>query len=290
MKKLILMLLLLSAGAIAASAKETLPAKADSLKAKARQDSAAQATAAKNQSGTATNSPGKAGTTAKGTAAQPMTASQSFWTKAAGYAMIIFIVGLFLWLANKKNLLKDAITDPAAFLAAARATLRYQNVTDISQVKKSYSLSRSQLGIWTIIISCSYIYVDFCTDCGIRSLDIDATLLSLMGISAGTAAVGSMIDAGNNQVPHHQDGPSDGFFTDIVSDQNGISIHRLQNVLWTLVAIIIYIWQLPRLHCGQLPTLDQNLVALTGISSLTYLGLKVNENKPPTAPVVGGGH
>ena len=217
----------------------------------------------------------------------PPSANNS-WSKPVGWVAIATIVLFFIWLARKRDLLRDAITDTTAFMTAANNTLRYKNATDPNQVKRPYSLSRSQLGVWTLVISCSYIYVEFCKSCQFQGINIDTTLLSLMGISAGTAAAGSMIDAANNQVPHHQDGPSEGFFSDILSDQNGISIHRFQNVIWTLIAIAIYLWQLPGLICGHLPVLDQTLVALTGISSLTYLGLKVNENTPPTPPVVSG--
>jgi hypothetical protein len=211
----------------------------------------------------------------------------AFWT---GWCAILLIISFFIWLAAKRDLLRDPVTDIDAFMAAAHQTARYQNATDPSQVKKPFSLSRSQLGVWLIVISCSYIYMAFCRTCQFQGISIDSTLLSLMGISAGTAAAGGMIDTGNNQVPHHQDGPSEGFFTDILSDQNGISIHRFQNVVWTMIAIVIYLWQIPTLHCGQLPVLDHTLVALTGISSLTYLGLKVNENKPPMPPVARGGN
>lgn len=201
--------------------------------------------------------------------------------------LIVVIVVFSLAVAWWSNLLKDPITSNADFLAAAKRTVKYKDATDPDKIPRPYSLSRSQLGIWTIVIGCSYLYMQLCRDCCIGNIEIDTGLLTLMGISAGTAALGSVIDSTNNQVVHHQDGPSEGFLMDILSDQNGISIHRFQNVIWTVIAVVIFLCQLHQVECLKLPTLDNNLIALTGISSLTYLGLKINENKPPVPPLAG---
>lgn len=205
--------------------------------------------------------------------------------KWEGWAMIIFIFVAFLFAAVRSNLLRDSVTDPIALLLAAKST-RYANITNPADIPRCFSLSRSQLGLWTVTIACSYIYIELCRHCCFTPIAIDKNLLVLMGISAGTAAAGNLIDANNQTVPHHQDGPSDGFFADILSDQNGLSVHRFQNVVWTIIAVIIYLCQIDKIPCGSLPTLDSTLVSLTGISSLTYLGLKLNENKPPQNPVV----
>lgn len=198
-----------------------------------------------------------------------------------GWATIGLIIVIFLWIAMDSDLLKAQIIDPIQFMQVANKTSKYATETDINKISKPYSLARSQLGLWTVVIGCSYIYVELCKYFPVPSIKLDGTLLGLMGISAGTAAAGNLID--NNANPEQQGvmGPSGGFFKDILSDQNGINIHRFQNVVWTVIAIILYLCQIPDVPCGQLPTLDTTLVALTGISSATYLGLKINENKPP---------
>ncbi|MES2063532.1 MAG: hypothetical protein V4456_16510 [Bacteroidota bacterium] len=203
----------------------------------------------------------------------------------AGWVLIISIVTTFLLIANKSNLLKDAITDESAFLKAAQKMASYAE-KGVDDIPRPFSLARSQLGIWTVVIGCSYIYVELCRNYAIGPVAIDKNLLALMGISAATATAGNVIDTSNNEVAHHQDGPSEGFLKDILSDQSGISVHRFQNVIWTFIAVTVYLCQLSDVDCKHLPTLDTNLIALTGISGLTYLGLKVNENKPPLPPVV----
>lgn len=201
-----------------------------------------------------------------------------------GWILIVGIMIVFLLVAAHSNLLKDQITDQVTFLQEAQQTLKYQKVTNPNNISRPYSLYRSQLGLWTIVIGCSYLYVELCRGYAICPITIDSGLLVLMGISAGTAAVGNVIDHSNQLVPHHQDSPSQGFFLDVLSDQAGVSIHRFQHVIWTLIAVTIYIFQLQDVDCKHLPTLDPTLIALTGISSLTYLGLKINENKPVVPP------
>jgi len=201
-----------------------------------------------------------------------------------GWSLIGIIVVLFMFIAVKSNLLRASITDPSSFMRAAKATRKHAHQTDIYKIPKPFSLSRSQLGAWTVVISCSYIYLELCKYVPTQQIPIDNTLLALMGISAGTAAASNVIDTNSSPEQQGLQAPSEGFIRDILSDQNGINIHRFQNVVWTFIAITLYISQIPHLPCGVLPTLDTTLIALTGISSATYLGLKINENKPPALP------
>ena len=92
-------------------------------------------------------------------------------------------------------------------------------------------------------------------------------------------------EMGDNR-PRHQNAPSQGFFIDILSDDNGISMHRFQNFAWTLIAITVYLYKVTEIKTGcQLPELSDTLLALTGISSATFLVLRSKENDPPVAEV-----
>ena len=204
--------------------------------------------------------------------------------KAVGWILIASMIIFFLVIAVRSNLLRVSIVNPIAFITAAQATAQYKNQHDINKIPKPFSLARSQLGVWTLAIGCSYVYLELCKYVPTQELPFDSTLLALMGISAGTAAISNVIDNNTTLEQQGLQGPSAGFFADILSDQNGINIHRFQNVIWTVIAVVLYLGQIPHLTCGELPVLDNTLIALTGISSATYLGLKVNENKPPALP------
>jgi hypothetical protein len=68
---------------------------------------------------------------------------------------------------------------------------------------------------------------------------------------------------------------SAGFFQDILSDSNGISFHRFQIFVWTLVLVIVFVSSV----YGRLamPEFSERLFGLMGISSGTYLGFKFPE-------------
>ncbi|WP_347275323.1 hypothetical protein [Candidatus Kuenenia sp.] len=69
--------------------------------------------------------------------------------------------------------------------------------------------------------------------------------------------------------------PSEGFFTDILSDANGISFYRFQIAAWTVVLGIIFISSV--LNVLTMPEFPKELLALMGISSGTYIGFKFPE-------------
>src|SRR5215210_453868 len=79
------------------------------------------------------------------------------------------------------------------------------------------------------------------------------------------------IDAKLAQMPEEQV-TTHSFWRDILSDEDGISFHRYQIVIWTLVLTTIFI---VRVHVNlAMPDFDGQLLALMGISSGTYLGFK----------------
>ncbi|HTI57526.1 MAG TPA: hypothetical protein VL525_00845 [Mucilaginibacter sp.] len=164
-------------------------------------------------------------------------------------------------------------------------------------VRPAFSLARTQLAFWSVIVIGSYIYVAFFTPGadGVKfAVELSGVNLILLGISAGTTVVSKAIDsnqqtnsspAGTAAVPTpsadvQQNQPASGFFfIDIISDETGVSIHRLQNVIWTIIVGVIYISYVS-LKCA-LPdkaVITDTLLGLMGISSAAYLGVKTKEN------------
>lgn len=68
---------------------------------------------------------------------------------------------------------------------------------------------------------------------------------------------------------------SGGFWQDICDDGNGMSFHRLQVVIWTIVLGVIFVHSVTR--AISMPEFSQTLLALLGISNGTYLGFKIPE-------------
>ena len=197
----------------------------------------------------------------------------------AGNQFLALLLTWFIWLLALglslfSNILRDSPSDSSKKLVPAFVP--------------PYSLARTQLVLWITIIGSVYGYAIFWDG---RFPDLNQTALILMGISAGTFATAAIIDTTEIQqgIPRIQDqGSSKNFLLDILSDAQGISVHRFQNFVWTLIAVLVYFYRYanPPVDSKEvLPVLDQTLLALTGISSATYLTLKTRENTSSGNPI-----
>ncbi len=195
--------------------------------------------------------------------------------------LIILDIVLFVFLALYSNILRDEVSNRVEFDENAVKIQRQQKRKLVNKTDP-FSLTKVQFGVWTVIISSSYLYLSITKgDCS--GTPINKTALVLMGIFAGTAVASSIMDKNemNDNRPRHQNSPSQGFFIDLLSDDNGISLHRFQNFIWTLIAMTVYIYKVYNVNSGcVLPELSDTLLALTGISSATYLVLRSKENDP----------
>jgi hypothetical protein len=72
-----------------------------------------------------------------------------------------------------------------------------------------------------------------------------------------------------------QPAQSSGFFDDILSDANGISFHRLQIAVWTVVLGMVFVFSV--YNALSMPTFSETLLVLMGISGGTYIGFKIPE-------------
>ena len=182
---------------------------------------------------------------------------------------------------------------------------------DTSNVgKKPYSYARVQMAWWTLIIVSSYSSIFFTTW---ELPNFNSSNLILLGIGVGTTAVAAAIDVTDKSknVPLIQDQLGDYMLLDILSDKNGISLSRLQAVIFNVVIgawyikhfndnlanVVNAIAKCPDntfLSCRQgvldkvtagisalngiMPAIAQNNLILMGVSAGTYAALKTTEN------------
>lgn len=160
---------------------------------------------------------------------------------------------------------------------------------DISKAPghQPYSWARVQLAWWTIIVLSSFIAILW--QKGIAPT-LNSSTVILLGISAATTATARVIDLSDEEklTLRHQDDFGKNFFLDILSDQNGVSVHRFQTIVFNAVFGVWFITEvLKNLKSCSLPAcidsimpliLDNNLILL-GLSSATYAALKMTENK-----------
>jgi hypothetical protein len=89
---------------------------------------------------------------------------------------------------------------------------------------------------------------------------------------AGLAEKVSRLKAARNE--------TETFWLDILSDADGVTVHRFQNVVWTVVLGFVFVIVTCTHHA--MPVFDNTLLTLMGISGATYVGLKVPEAKVPS--------
>lgn len=179
-------------------------------------------------------------------------------------------------------------------ISVAYCSKKYCMLKDNSTaLKRPYSWSRVQLAWWTVIILSSFIAILITYN---EAPTLTTSTVILLGISAATMAVARTIDVSDAISPTTvATGPADegsNLVLDILSDQNGISIHRFQTVVfnfvfgcWFIVAVLEHLHNLPDggINAIMPDFADTNLVFL-GVSSATYAALKTTEKKPTEKP------
>lgn len=179
---------------------------------------------------------------------------------------------------------------------------KYNLLRDTSTAAvKPFSLGRVQLAWWTVIIMAGFITIILTYQGNIPTFN-NSTLI-LLGISAGTTTTASMIDLSDMSQPNvvrNQNSNGVNLFLDILSDEKGVNIHRLQTVLfhlifgiWFIAAILNHLLHCPCPVAGGdccpdvynkiFPVLENNNLILLGLSSGVYATLKATENKAKPA-------
>lgn len=192
--------------------------------------------------------------------------------------IVTSIVLLLMWWAACYYARNDALLKDVSFdKNGNRMNFRYS----------PFSYSRSQLLWWTLIILSCYIFFF-----GVTSvlIPLNVTSILLLGFGALVYASGKLIDStqidkGKGDRTQDQDAQKreePKFFKNLLSDDNGISIHRFQALVFNIVFGIGYIaFFVKSLYHLRYPLIEFTdwQFALIGISSATYLGLKASENK-----------
>lgn len=217
----------------------------------------------------------------------------ALWGALAFLAIAIAVVVLG-W---KTDLLRDG--EPADFGGAKPPIGRY---------RRPFSLAQTQMAWWFCIVTGCFVFL-WITHGWKHDNILTPQSLILLGIGTGTALGAAMIQ----QVKSNQltvldqfkktvaaikdlsaNDPtlqgllatrdslaarlaSENFFADILTDADGISLHRFQSFAWTIVLGIVFIVEVLINPMGSMPAFDATLLALLGISGGTYLGFKIPE-------------
>jgi hypothetical protein len=147
--------------------------------------------------------------------------------------------------------------------------------------ERPFSLARTQMVWWFAIVFFSYVVLWLVT---MDLPTIPSVVLGLIGLSGATALAAAALDQGK-PVPS-----SRGFWTDISTDAQGVTLPRVQQIAWTFLFGMVFINRV--LNGLAMPDFDSSTLALMGISAGAYLGFKVPETQvlpgaaAPAAPPV----
>jgi hypothetical protein len=169
----------------------------------------------------------------------------------------------------------------ATFIYLCRTTSLVRSGTHPVPHMRPYSLSLFQMSFWFFLVIAAYVFMWMITD----ELDtITDSILALIGIGAATALGAALIDKNKAApAPDEPGGESRGFLNDVMSDPTGVSLHRFQMFVWTLVLGVIFVGSVYKNL--EMPQFSATLLGLMGISSGTYLGFKIPEKQgSDTAP------
>jgi len=265
----------------------------------AAQAAATQAAAPKASAGNAAKKAADAKAAATKAKADQDLAKQR---QALAIASIAVVTAAVLALAWKSEVLRDS--QPPDF-AGAPLSPTGAPAPEKQQYKRSFSLSQTQMTWWFWIVLSSFLYIAWTRWDIFGGMNEQA--LTLTGIGVGTAIGAAIIDQSKKdkagplkdltealaKIKDPATPPADlpawiakfnaaaarlrsvGFLADILSDVDGISLHRFQSFAWTVVLGGVFLISV--FSAGQMPTFNGYELTLLGISAGTYLGLKIPE-------------
>lgn len=210
--------------------------------------------------------------------------------RLAWIASMLLIVGLTVWLGKRTTLLREG------------------------GAGGPYSLARTQIAFWTMLVLGAFLLILMSTGF-VNSMRGDLLVLlgisAATGLSGAVVDAGKTAQLARstalqsqktdlaNAIATYANPPADlldqqrqivvemaqippmtkqtykGFFTDLLHDGNGYSIHRLQLLLWTVVLGGYFMYAVASRLL--MPSFSTELLTLMGISSGTYVALKTQE-------------
>lgn len=189
-------------------------------------------------------------------------------TETSGDGKVSLVI--FEWWASGAVALVLLVWGAMVYLGARSALVRDAGAPGVPLAQRTFSLAKVQMAWWFAIIFASFVFLWMVTG---ETPAISAQALMLLGISSATTAA----SMGVNGPRVGADGVKDVFFGDLLSDADGITIHRFQMVVMTIALGLVFLS-----HVAQqltMPEFDASLITLMGISAATYVGLKIPEKK-----------
>jgi hypothetical protein len=141
------------------------------------------------------------------------------------------------------------------------------------RVLTTWSLARTQMAAWFLLTVAGFLFIWALT--GEIPILPNAVLI-LAGLGTATHVGSVLVEKAAGASQEHA---TQGMLHDLLSDQDGYSVPRIQMAVWTVVLAFVYVSTVVRTL--SMPDFPDSLLALTGISSGSYLALKMREERRP---------
>ncbi len=200
------------------------------------------------------------------------------WMGWAGYSAMALLLIAFVWMVARRGLLRDFVAFDSSVNIVHKAPA---GVNEVFLGDIPYSMARTQLAVWTLLIAFSQIYIWVQLD---ELSGLNESVIVLLGISGGTSVIAKFIEASQKDsaqcltaAQFYASKRSKGFFADLLGDEKGVSVHRFQLLIFTGGLSLYFNWHV--IFYLELPVFSTNQLLLMGVSNSTYAGIKFNENK-----------
>ena len=155
----------------------------------------------------------------------------------------------------------------AVLVAGWKSSMLRDSTSTAAGSQRPFSLARVQMAWWFALVIGAYVFIWMLKG---DLVLLNGSILALIGISGVTTVTAAGIDS-SRVMPE----TTGNFFHDILTDVNGITLARLQLLLWNLVLGVFFVMNV--ITELQMPAFDNATLGLLGISAGTYIGFKVPE-------------
>ena len=235
----------------------------------------------------------------------------------AGGVLFLILLALFVWMARQSDVLREAGPPPRIPRPGAAVPRRAYSLARVQMAVWFFVIAASFVLIWMITFGLDSIspnvlaLIGISTGTGLAAAVVDGSKLAslkakrdelLAEDSTHAATVAALaakpqplapedvqkqqlaidrhesIAAEIAEIDKQIDTPAhESLIMDILSDANGISFHRFQMAVWTVILVMIFLVSVWRDLV--MPDFSPTLLGLLSISSGTYLGFKFPEAK-----------
>ncbi len=163
------------------------------------------------------------------------------------------------------------------FILATRTDLIRMGPKLDSGHSRPYSLGRFQMLLWFYLTTVAYVFIWLLLG---EESSINGSVVILAGISSGTA-LGSVLRDNQRAATPDSAAPAllppplkatFGFIHDVLYENNAMSLHRLQMLVWTLILALVFTFDV--YYRLNMPEFNNTLLTFMGLSSGTFLAFK----------------